>query len=56
MGNANKICNMDCFNCPFEDCINDKSAENRAENVPFSVRKLSSYENILMEKRGFFNA
>ena len=33
-----------------------KSAENRAENVPFSVRKLSSYEIILMEKRGFFNA
>lgn len=23
------ICNMDCFNCPFEDCINDKNAENR---------------------------
>ncbi len=19
-----KICNMDCFNCPYEDCINDE--------------------------------
>lgn len=34
MENANKICNMDCFNCPFEDCINDEitDIENRVQD------------------------
>ena len=32
MENVNKICNMDCFHCPFEDCINDEITDIERKN------------------------
>ena len=43
-----KICNKDCFNCPFEDCINDKmDYEDYVESA--NRDKLAEYQKAYRE-------
>ena len=51
MENANKICNMDCFNCPFEDCINDEITD--IENINQDKLDAEIYLDGLLPKQRY---
>lgn len=46
-----EICNMDCFNCKFADCINDSGVKKRKPLTQEQIAKQKEYKKQWAEKK-----